>query len=124
MGDGQDVPVREYGAMVGIATSNEIPDFHHATCESQYRQLAEVLDICGDAHVIEPFSVHLSNVDLLRRFRSVGWHVKFVSSNFDTLHAFFGCRREHVPDTITLDFIQTLIVRYAAQQSEVDDYED
>ncbi len=60
--------------------------------------------------------------------RNIGWYGRFASANYEKLEAHFACHKEHVPEEITLDFIERMIGRYAAEErkrcicQEDDDY--
>lgn len=121
--------VREYGNAMWVGTSvlnsayNPMADIT-ALFKRQNDELEEVLAICGDAVDVNPFAVvEGPRPDIMGIHRSIGWHRSFRSKNYDTLKEHFRCRREHVPDRITLEWLDIMIQRYA-KQDNYDDYED
>lgn len=129
------VNVREYGNMIMTAASVHgqidpgILEAATAMMERQTQELRDVLDICGDAEIIDNFKIiEGPNVDPLMRFKPLGWYGKFASPNYEKLEAHFKCKSQHIPSEITLEFINQMIERYAEQQrryseDEYDDYE-
>ena len=117
------VTIREYGSvlMTSPLLNGSIPsgvmEAASAMIESQTKEIREVLDICGDAEIVDTFRIiEGPNVDPLMRFKPLGLYGRFASANYDKLQAHFACHKEHVPDDITLDFINQMIGRYAAQE--------
>lgn len=92
---------------------------------NQTQEIREVLEICGDAEIVENFRiVEGPNVDVLNRFKPLGFYGRFASANYDKLAAHFACRKEHVPDDLTMDFITQMIGRYALQEKMRAEYHD
>ena len=130
------VKVHEYGNVIMTSTgrtdgviTDDIRAALASLIEKHTQEIREVLDICGDAEILTPFDlVEGPNVDPLMRFKPMGFYGRFSSANYDKLQAHFACHKEHVPDDITLDFINQMIGRYAAQEharcvcQEDDDY--
>lgn len=125
------VTVHEYGnvVMTSMTMSGQVSDAVMEAVESlidkHTQEIREVLDICGDAEIIENF--HLVEgpvVDVLGRFKPLGFYGRFASANYDKLQAHFACRKPHEPDEITLEYIQQIILRYAEQQRQYDEEDD
>ena len=126
------VTVHEYGNMVMTSTTGmtgQLPDgiMEAATSliDRYTQEIREVLDICGDAEIIDNFHiVEGPVVDVLGRFKPLGFYGRFASANYDKLQAHFTCRKPHEPDEITLEYIQQIILRYAEQQRQYDEEDD
>ena len=117
------VTIREYGNVVMMSNAYDIDNPILAKMrEADVARLQEILDICGDAEIVENFhAVEGPVIDPLGRMRPYGWYGRFASANYDKLSAHFACRRNHIPEIVTLEFINEMIERYAAQQDDYDD---
>lgn len=131
MSDSDKIPIHEYGSnmMISLLRGEEIPsnvmDAATSMIDNQTRTIRELLDICGDAEIVEDFHVVEGPIiDPLMRFKPLGFYGRFASANFDKFAAYFACRKEHVPDEITLDFINQMIGRYALQEKMRAEYEE
>lgn len=125
------IRIREYGNVVNVTARTQkdaMPDVmeaYAALMDKQAAEIREVLDICGDAEIVEDFHlVEGPNVDVLKRWKTMGWYGRFSSANYEKLEAHFTCRRKHEPDVITLEYIQQIILRYAEQQRQYDEEDD
>ena len=125
------VTVHEYGNVVMTSAtmngqvSDAVMDAVASLIDRHTQKIREVLDICGDAEIIDNFHlVEGPTVDVLGRFKPLGFYGRFASANYDKLQAHFTCRKPHEPDEITLDYIQQIILRYAEQQRQYDEEDD
>ena len=125
------VNVREYGNVIMTTASvhgqidPHVLEAATAMMDRQTQELRDVLDICGDAEIIDNFKIiEGPNVDPLMRFKPLGWYGKFASPNYEKLEAHFKCKSRHIPPDITLEFINQMIEEYAQQQRRYDVEED
>lgn len=128
------VTIHEYGNVMMTAPlrdgaiSSNVLEAATVMLGNQTQEIREVLDICGDAEIVENFRIiEGPNVDALRRFKPLGFYGRFASANYDKLQAHFACRKRHIPDRITPDFIQLIIDEYALQMyrdDNDDEYDD
>lgn len=125
------VNVREYGnvVMTSPMVNGQIPEgiLEAATSmmDRHTKEIREVLDICGDAEIVENFRIiEGPNVDALMRFKPLGLYGRFASANYDKLAAHFSCHKEHVPDDLTMEFITQMIGRYALQEKMRSEYDE
>lgn len=115
--------VREYGSAVMVTkemmdqAAFDPMELITQALTRQRAELDEVLAICGDAEIVNPFEIKKGPApDVMRRFHSYGWYMSFTSKNYETMKKHFECKRRHIPNEITLEFINEMIERYAQQQ--------
>ena len=125
------VRIHEYGNMMmtSVLRDGTVPDnimeYATAILGNSTQQIREVLEICGDAEIVENFRiVEGPSVDPLNRFKPLGFYGRFASANYDKLAAHFACHKEHVPDDLTMDFITQMIGRYVLQEKMRSEYDD
>jgi hypothetical protein len=126
-----NVTIHEYGNVVmtaplrdGVVPSNVL-EAATTMLGNQTQEIREVLEICGDAEIVENFRiVEGPNVDVLKRFKPLGFYGRFASANYDKLAAHFSCRKEHVPDDLTMEFITQMIGRYVLQEKMHSEYDE
>lgn len=125
------IKIHEYGSnmLVSALREDQIPinvmDAATYMMNNQTEKLREVLEICGDAEIVEDFHiVEGPRVDVFNRFKPLGFYGRFASANYDKLTAHFACHKEHVPDEITMDFINQMIGRYVLQEKMRSKYEE
>ena len=122
--------IREYGNIV-MTTPRRMEGADPITAavtnaiERQINELKEILDICGDAEIVSNFEILESpRIDVLDRFRSYGWYGKFASANYEKLEAHFSCRKRHIPEKVTMEFITQMIDEYARSEALRNQFDD
>ena len=120
------LPVREVGNAIHASTltGGPISDIVMERVRADMKREQETLSWIRDMTFVgEPEIVESPHVDLLNRFRMYAWRQKFYSQGYEELKHHFRCRERHIPDRITMSFINQIINEYAQQEPDDDDDE-
>jgi hypothetical protein len=118
----KDLPIKEFGRVV-TTTSIKLGDETQQAALAMAQQNADyfksVMSYITDVRWVKEPETQLGPVvDALQRFRPIGWHALMASKGYEELSKYFevefACRKEHVPENITLKFIWQLVKRWAS----------
>lgn len=95
--------VIEFGNAM-ITTTTGVPDeFALELIQKEIDRHTMVLGYISDLEWLDvPAPVKAPNTDILRRWQPWGWYARFASNGYGELKRHFGCKREHIPERITL----------------------
>lgn len=116
-----DIPIREFGSTTGITSSmfdSMSKDAIREIILEQAKREQNILSNIKDMQFVGDIEVFENKADILDRFVTMGWKFKVQSLGYDVLKNYFECRKQHIPRTITLEFIEDMIQRYAQQEVE------
>ena len=120
----EDLRVFEFGNTFHVSKSIETNDpILKDMVEHSIEQAVGPLKYIADFKVIkDPEILEMPAVDILRRFKVVGWKAKYASDGYFELKKHFECRDRHIPKEITIKFIWKMI-KELIEQRKVKDYE-
>lgn len=119
--DYKTLPIKEFGRVVtttSIKADDEVSHAALAIAQQNADYFKSVMSYITDVRWVKEPETQLGPVvDKLQRFRPIGWHALMASKGYDELSKYFevefACRKEHVPQDITLKFIWQLVKRWA-----------
>lgn len=111
--DGDDnkitLPIHEFGKSITAAhgaPTEEVKEFVTKQADEFKRLMSYINDV---QWVKEPEFLVGPQVDMLQRYQMVGWHALMASKGYAELREYFTdelrCKKQHIPDTITLKFV-------------------
>lgn len=116
------LPVREYGKMVhASALAGDAGD--KAALDIMQQQVAREKHCRGfvTLRLWAGQNMEAPVVDVLGRFKTFGWRLRFVSQGYQELEQHFRCKLQHRPEHITMDYINQIINQYAQQERDNDE---
>lgn len=119
-------PVHEFGngLMLSYGASEDVENVAKDMANREAEKLLDDLKWIKDLQVVQEPEIVFVNSDMLNRFRMIGWRFKVASEGYEHLKKHFACRVRHVPQEITLEFINQMIQEYAQQQREKNNEDD
>ena len=118
----QQFIVREFGKSVLNVFTHAESDVQEETERlviEDFKKAEETLQYIRDFRWVQEMKIiDGPQTDKLNRFRPVGWYALGGSVGYDKLKEYFACNRQHVPEEITMDFINKIIHAYTRQEAE------
>lgn len=101
-------------------------EIHNELVNHEISEMKKTLSYINDVKIVDDFHmVQGPMTDVLSRWKQIGWYGRIESMGYHRLKTHFACKHEHVPDTITLEFINSMILRLAQQDNDYDEnYDD
>lgn len=115
-GNSINLPIHEFGNAI-TSTYGAPDDVTKSIVMADANEFKRVMSFINDVHwVKEPDFVMGPQVDMLQRFQTAGWHALMASQGYVELRNYFEkelkCKKEHVPDEISLRFVIKMAKRW------------
>lgn len=115
----QQFTVREFGKALFSSPSKATGEIVQSVLREEFGRIFDALHYIRDFQWIgEAKIIEGPSLDPLGRFKSYGLYATGGSVGYDKLAEHFKCNRQHMPDRITMDFIQDIIGQYVRQEME------
>lgn len=116
-------PVKEFGNAVRHVPT--IPtSVVESVVQSQIDDFNKTMSYITDFEwVEEPKIVYSDGANDLNFIAQTGWYGKAASNGYDILRSHFDAGRRHIPETITLEFVNEIIAEYLDRYMEDEDDE-
>ena len=110
--DENALPVKEFGRSLLVTTNlnQELDEEAKRILELKMVEMEKILSYITDVHYVKKFEiVQQPQIDMLRRFRQVGYYGVIASKGYDVLSDYFkiehACRLRHRPERTDFKFV-------------------